>query len=55
MQYVDSHLKRKVGEIHLGTERILRAVNRINIHHRVGEETRHTDAHTDARRVLLIS
>ena len=52
-------LKNKVDENHLGTERILRAENRVKIRYRLGEEAGHTrghadkrtSAHTDARRV----
>ena len=60
-------LKNKVDENHLGTEKILRAENRVKIRYRLGEEAGHTrghvdkgtsaqahkrtSAHTDARRV----
>ena len=52
-------LKNKVDENHFGTERILRAENRVKIRYRLGEEAgqtrgqahKRTSAHTDARRV----
>ena len=42
-------LKNKVDENHLGTERILRAENRVKIRYRLGEEAGHTRGHADKR------